>query len=111
MTGNSANFHPSLFALAPFIPRRWLGNTHAQTIAGNYFRRPGPLPEPEALIVPVEPPHAFTTAAGERIDVPETSVLCLCHWQAEAVRTERPPVVLVHGLEAGCSRPAATWCG
>ncbi len=79
--------------LQPFKPRRWLRNGHVQTIAGNYLRRGGPAP-PEAArwTVPVEPAHRF----GD-VDVPETSVLCLCHWQP--LREERLTVVLVHGLE------------
>ncbi len=46
--------------------------------------------------MPVEAPHRF----GD-VDVPETAVLCLCHWQPE--RERRLTVVLLHGLEGSAS--------
>ncbi len=92
--------------LRPFIPHRWLRNPHAQTIAGNFLRRAGTLPGPgEQLIVPVEDAHPLAVAGSGRAveTVPETSVLCLCHWQPEEVRHGRLTVVLVHGLEGSAS--------
>ncbi len=83
--------------LHPFEPRRWLRNAHVQTIVGNYLRRGGTAP-PEAVpwTVPVEPAHVW-----QGVDVPETRVLCLCHWQPR--RAARLTVVLVHGLEGSAS--------
>ncbi len=82
----------------PFMPRPWLRNGHLQTIAGNYLRRTGTAP-PDAipLIVPVEPAHIFKHPDGTEVPVPETSILCLCHWQPELAG--QLTVVLVHGLE------------
>ncbi len=71
---------------APFVPRRGLTNGHAQTLVGNFLRRP-PLEMPVAAeIVEVDP------ADGSR-------VRCDVSWQPEAVRGTRLTVVLVHGLE------------
>ncbi len=90
------------WALPEFRPRRWLRNAHLQTILGNYLRRKAaPLPPPEELVVPVEPAHTATLRNGVRAQVPETSVLCLCHWQPEA--WSRLTVVLVHGLEGSAN--------
>jgi len=59
---------------------------HAQTLAGNFWRRP-PFAIPfESTPVEVDP------ADGSR-------VLCHCHWQPETVRAERLTILLVHGLE------------
>lgn len=70
----------------PFEPLPWLRGGHAQTLAGNFWRR---LP----ATIPFEPtPVAVDPANGSR-------VLCLCHWQPEAVRGERLTILLVHGLE------------
>lgn len=80
--------------MTDFVPRRWLRNGHAQTLAGNFLRRRLELPEAEELLVEVEGP---VSGYGP------TRVLCHCHWQPEAVRRERLTVVLVHGLE-GSSR-------
>ncbi len=102
--------------LRPFVPRRWLRNGHLQTIAGNYQRRAAAaLPPAEELVVPVEFAHAAGQGAGhpagqgggyavpETYEVPETRILCLCHWQPPAVRRQRLTVVLVHGLEGSAS--------
>lgn len=90
--------------LRPFVPRPWLGNGHLQTIFGNFARRRGQLPQPaEPLIVPVEPAHAFRNQDGSTITVPQTSILCLCHWQPAAIRLHQPTVVLVHGLEGSAN--------
>ena len=86
--------------LRPFVPRRWMRNGHVQTIFGNYLRRTGPMPPiSEQLIVPVEEPHEFRTANGVRVSIPQTSVLCLCHWQPGAAARKALTVILIHGLE------------
>ncbi len=88
--------------LSPFLPPRWLRNGHAQTVVGNYRRRMGSVPSPvEELVVPVEGAHTLKQPDGTRVDVPESSVLCLCHWQPR--RHTRLTVVLVHGLEGSAS--------
>jgi len=74
----------------PFHPRRWLSNGHLQTIAGNLLPRPNHLPPPVAELVEVCP------ARGTQIS---SRVLCECHWQPPAVRSERPTVLILHGLE------------
>src|SRR5579875_261826 len=76
--------------LTDFVPRRWLGNGHLQTLAGNFLPRRLTLPDPEPLLVEVEGPVA---------GYGPTQVLCHCHWQPQEVRSERLTVVLIHGLE------------
>jgi predicted alpha/beta-fold hydrolase len=71
---------PSIFE--PFVPRRFLGNRHAQTLAGNFLPRENRLPLPEERLVQIEK---------------EVQVLCHCHWQPE--REKHATVVVVHGLE------------
>ena len=78
----------------PFHPRRWLGNAHAQTIAGNVLPRPSHLPRPVQVLVEVAPSRGLQIAS---------QVLCECHWQPLDVRRKRPTVILLHGLE-GSSR-------
>ncbi|MEO6982385.1 MAG: alpha/beta fold hydrolase [Edaphobacter sp.] len=73
-----------------FNPRRYLGNGHLQTIAGNYLPRTNALPPPEAQLVEVSP------ATDNQIS---SQVLCHCHWQPEYVRATRPTAIIVHGLE------------
>jgi hypothetical protein len=73
-----------------FHPRHWLTNGHLQTIAGNFLPRKNNLPAPVAELVEVSP------ARGTQIS---SQVLCECHWQPAAVRSERPAVVILHGLE------------
>jgi predicted alpha/beta-fold hydrolase len=93
---------PPAFVPVAFKPRRGLRNGHLQTIVGNFVRRHGALPPlTEQLTVPVEAPHLFQTRAGALINVPQSSVLCLCHWQAAPTRC--PTVILVHGLEGSAS--------
>jgi hypothetical protein len=77
-----------------FRPRRWLHSGHAQTLAGNYLPRRLTLPAPEERVVEVEGPVA---------GYGPSRVLCLCHWQPEAVRRERLTVVLIHGLEGSAN--------
>jgi predicted alpha/beta-fold hydrolase len=66
----------------PFVPRRYLRNRHAMTIAGNFLPRQSSLPAPEECLY--------------RVDA-TTQVLCHCHWHADAER--RATVIIVHGLE------------
>ena len=68
--------------LEPFVPRRYLRNRHAMTLAGNFLPRKSTLPATEECM--------FSVAEG-------TQVLCHCHWQAEPER--RPAIIVVHGLE------------
>jgi predicted alpha/beta-fold hydrolase len=72
--------------LLPFAPPNWLRSGHAQTLAGNYWRRHAYAMPVEAVPVEVDPKD------GSR-------VLCHCHWQPEAVRAGRLTILLVHGLE------------
>ncbi len=66
----------------PFVPRRFLRNRHAQTLAGNFLPRESRLPEPEERLFHVEE---------------DVQVLCHCHWQPE--REGRLTVIILHGLE------------
>jgi predicted alpha/beta-fold hydrolase len=78
-----------------FVPRRFLGNGHVQTIAGNFLPRTHPaLPDPEVRIIEVQ--AASDTLAASH-------VLCHCHWQPKSIRSKRPTVILVHGLEGSSS--------
>src|SRR6202171_6390071 len=71
---------PSIFE--QFVPRRFLGHRHAQTLAGNFLPRENRLPLLEERLVQIEK---------------EVQVLCHCHWQP--AREEHATVVVVHGLE------------
>jgi len=73
-----------------FQPRRFLGNGHLQTIAGNYLARINDLPAPEDQLVEV------SSASANQI---ASQVLCQCHWQPEEIRAPRPTAIIVHGLE------------
>jgi predicted alpha/beta-fold hydrolase len=66
----------------PFIPRPYLRNRHAMTLAGNFLRRESNLPEAEECLF--------------RVDA-DAQVLCHCHWHADA--ESRSTVIIVHGLE------------
>lgn len=66
----------------PFVPRRFLRNAHAQTLAGNFLRRVNVLPEPEEQFFQVEE---------------GVQVLCHCHWQPDPER--HTTLIIVHGLE------------
>src|ERR1700761_162038 len=79
---------------APFHPRKWMANGHAQTIVGNFLPRPDHLPPAVAELVEVSPAH------GTQIS---SQVLCECHWQSAEARASRPTAIIVHGLE-GSSR-------
>ena len=85
---------PAQFAAQPFVPRRFLSNAHLQTIFGNSLRRESRLPEPVREMVEVSPANDGQIAS---------EVLCLCHWQPESVRAQRPTAVLVHGLEGSAN--------
>lgn len=89
-TGPGAKARPARFESQAFVPRRFLGNTHAQTIAGNFLPRENHLPAPTPELVEVSP------ASGSQI---ASVVLCQCHWQPTEVRAERPAAIVVHGLE------------
>jgi uncharacterized protein len=89
-TEPGAEAGPTRFEPRTFAPRRFLGNAHAQTIAGNFLPRPNHLPAPTPELVQVSP------VSGSQI---ASSVLCQCHWQPAEVRAKRPTAVVVHGLE------------
>ncbi|MDR3735264.1 MAG: alpha/beta fold hydrolase [Acidobacteriaceae bacterium] len=76
--------------LTDFTPRRLLANGHLQTVLGSVLARVDALPPPVGEVVEVAPATATRTSA---------SLICLCHWQAEEVRAQRPMAVIVHGLE------------
>ena len=78
------------FEALQFIPRLFLSNGHIQTIAGNFLPRPNHLPKPTPELVEVCPANGTQIA---------TQVLCQCHWQPTEVRSQRPAVIVVHGLE------------
>jgi predicted alpha/beta-fold hydrolase len=95
---------------AEFLPRRFLRNGHLQTLAGNFLPRQYVLPEPEAHIIQVDAgggdaAYAPDSRAASRLTQAQSDVrthgasyvLCHCHWQANA--SERPTVLLIHGLE------------
>jgi predicted alpha/beta-fold hydrolase len=72
--------------LVPYEPLPWLRGGHAQTLAGNYWRR-------RAFDIPSE-------AVAVEVDASDGSrVRCDCHWQPQEVRGERLTILLVHGLE------------
>jgi len=81
---------PARFETHPFQPRTFLSNGHMQTIAGNFLPRSNSLPQSVPELVEVSPGSDSQIASN---------VLCECHWHPEALRADRPTVVLVHGLE------------
>ena len=71
--------------LSAFGPAFFLRNGHAQTLAGNFWRRK---------------PFADTaTAEPVTVDSDGSRVLCHCHWQPQELRASRLTLLLVHGLE------------
>lgn len=70
------------FQFEPFVPRRFLRNSHAMTLAGNFLPRKNGLPDAEEQLFEVEK---------------DVQILCHCHWQAEPERAAT--VIIVHGLE------------
>ena len=85
---------PPNFVVKPFVPRRFLSNSHAQTIAGNFGRRSNRLLPASAELVEVSPETPGQIAS---------QVLCHCHWQPLNVRAGRLTVILLHGLEGSSS--------
>jgi predicted alpha/beta-fold hydrolase len=79
--------------MRPFVPPRFLRNTHLQTIIGNLMPRTYSLPEPEIRLIEVDP----ATSHGASF------VLCHCHWQPAEVRGQRLTMIIVHGLEGSSS--------
>jgi uncharacterized protein len=73
---------PNAPTFDPFVPRRYLRNRHAMTLAGNFLPRKSSLPAPEECLLRV---------------AEEAQVLCHCHWQPEP--EQRPTIIIVHGLE------------
>jgi uncharacterized protein len=69
-------------AFEPFVPRRYLRNRHAMTLAGNFLPRKSNLPAAEECLFHV---------------ADKVQVLCHCHWQPQP--EQRPAVIIVHGLE------------
>ena len=81
-------------AYPPFHPRPWLSNAHLQTIVGTLLPRSSNLPKATSQLVNVSTLPGRDTVS---------QILCECHWQPESVRSGRPTVILLHGLE-GSSR-------
>lgn len=77
--------HSSQDWYVAFQPMRWLRNGHTQTLAGNFWRR--------------VPFLSHASAEAVTVDADGSRVLCHCHWQQEAVRSQRLTLLLVHGLE------------
>jgi predicted alpha/beta-fold hydrolase len=69
--------------MEPFDPHPFLRNPHAQTLVSAFWPRRFPR-------LPRSTPREFETEPG-------TSIRGECHWQSPA--SERPTLVLVHGLE------------
>src|SRR5690349_7168383 len=74
--------NPEELPFEPFVPRRFLRNRHAQTLAGNFLPRKNALPQPEEKLFQVEE---------------GVQVLCHCHWQPLPER--HGTAIIVHGLE------------
>ncbi|HTU51453.1 MAG TPA: alpha/beta fold hydrolase [Acidobacteriaceae bacterium] len=72
--------------LTEFRPRRIARHGDVQTLLANFLPRRVDLPEPESIIVEVDPET-------------QSRVLCHCNWQPEPVRSERMTLLLLHGLE------------
>ena len=68
--------------LNPFVPRPWLSNGHAQTIASYFMRRKDRLPAAERRFFQV---------------AEDTKLVCDCHWQPD--KTAATTAIIVHGLE------------
>ncbi len=86
-------------SIETFQPRRWLGNGHLQTIAGNFLPRTDRLPAASTELVPVPLP-AEMLSLPEAVALDRTlpsKLLCHCHWQPDF--RAAVTVVLVHGLE------------
>src|SRR5215467_10226689 len=79
--------HPAPPQFEPFVPRRFLRNAHAMTLAGNFLPRANLLPEPEQQLFDVEE---------------DIQVMCHCHWQPSPEK--HATVIILHGRER--SRPS-----
>jgi hypothetical protein len=72
----------NIFNAEPFIPRRGVRGSHAQTLVSYVLPRVDRLPDPEQRLIEVEP---------------DVRVLCHAHWQPDR---KRPlTVLIIHGLE------------
>src|ERR1051325_8732644 len=69
-------------AFDAYVPRRYLRNRHAMTLAGNFLPRRNLLPAPEECLFRV---------------ADEAQVLCHCNGQPHA--EQHPAIIIVHGLE------------
>jgi predicted alpha/beta-fold hydrolase len=77
----------------PYQPINLLRSGHAQTLAGNFWRRSEDASSPIT-------PKAVVEAIPVEVDPADGSrVLCQCLWQPEPVRAGRMTILLVHGLE------------
>jgi predicted alpha/beta-fold hydrolase len=74
--------NPEELPFEPFVPRRFLSNRHAQTLAGNFLPRKNVLPAPEEQFFQVEE---------------GVQVLCHCHWHSDPEC--HATAIIVHGLE------------
>src|SRR6185312_17344776 len=74
--------NPEELPFEPFVPRRFLSNRHAQTLAGNFLPRKNVLPAPEEQLFQVEE---------------GVQVLCHCHWHRDP--ESHATAIIVHGLE------------
>ena len=89
-----------------FAPRRWMPNGHLQTILGNVLPRPHRLPPAMSELVPVgslPSSQVHNQVQSQVHNQVQSQVLCECHWQPLPVRSTRPTVLILHGLE-GSSR-------
>ncbi len=81
---------PEKLWFRPYVPIAPLRGGHAQTLLGNFWRRPPLASRPEAEAVTVD------ASEGSR-------VLCHCHWQRYSqsgrVLADRLTLLVVHGLE------------
>ncbi len=105
----------TMAALEAFVPRRFLRNSHLQTLMGNFSRRQCVLPPAEACLVEVDPgtgepglppagssaTETFANAESETQTRGASFVLCHCHWQPNP--SQCLTLLLVHGLEGSSS--------
>lgn len=70
----------------PFIPDPRLTNPHLQTILGSA------LPRRTPLVRQTGRPRTFQTR-------PDTAVTGVCHWRDECTPSDRPTLLLLHGME------------
>lgn len=70
----------------PFVPDPRLTNPHLQTILGSA------LPRRTPLVKQTGRPRTFQTR-------PDTAVTGVCHWQNGCTPSDRPTLLLLHGME------------